>query len=433
MLLYCASDSQQPHQFAERSYCYLRLGLRGWRDFFQERFGRWTRRGTGPLSGGKPGLGHRSFSGWADRIRHQSCTRPWAAHRARNSSGCRERRLGLGLCTYSRDWSAHRRCAGWCASSYARDFLIVAERGNFRKKGAEKRMSLMRSLLLAASQNRWLRDHATHYSFVRGTVSRFMPGETLDDALAAAETLRRKNIGTVFTHLGENIKDRAESQQVAEHYLEVLKRIKEKRLRAEISVKLTQLGLDLSSDPCFDHLNSIIERSEKDSIVWVDMEASNYVDATLDIYCRALTAHSNVGVCLQAYLHRTKDDVAKLLPLRPSIRLVKGAYNEPPEIAFPRKQDGDETYFELGKQMLRAKKENSCVRAAFGTHDAALIRRLGDFASAEGFTRKDFEGQMLSGIQRAEQEHRASEGCTSIVLVAYATLWRPRLHRGLRP
>src|SRR5205809_6770530 len=192
-------------------------------------------------------------------------------------------------------------------------------------------MSLMRSLLLAASQNRWLRDHATQYSFERGTVSRFMPGETLDDELGAAEVLRRKKVGTVFTHLGENIKDRAEAQQVTEHYLEVLKRSRENGVDAEISVKLTQLGLDLSPHLCFEHLNAIIDRAEKDSIVWVDMEASNYVDATLDLYRRALTAHPNVGVCLQAYLHRTKDDLAKLLLLRPSIRLVKGAYYEPPE------------------------------------------------------------------------------------------------------
>ncbi len=276
----------------------------------------------------------------------------------------------------------------------------------------------MRSLLLAASQNRWLRDHATHYSFVRGTVSRFMPGETLDDALGAAEGLRSKKIGTVFTHLGENIKDRAEAQQVAEHYVEVLKRIKEKGLRVEISVKLTQLGLDLSADLCFEHLNTIIERSEKDSIVWVDMEASNYVDATVDIYCRALTAHSNVGVCLQAYLHRTKDDLAKLLPLRPSIRLVKGAYNELPEIAFPCKQE-------------RAKKENRCARVAFGTHDVALIGRLADCASAEGFAKKDFEVQMLYGIQRAEQERLAGDGCTTIVLVAYGSYWYPWFVRRL--
>src|SRR2546427_843839 len=172
-------------------------------------------------------------------------------------------------------------------------------------------MSLMRSLLLAASQNRWLRDHATHYSFVRGTVSRFMPGEMLDDAISAAEALRSKKIGSIFAHLGENIKDRAEAQQVAEHYFEVLKRIREKDLQAEISVKLTQLGLDLSPDLCFEHLNAVIGRAEKDSIVWVDMEASDYVDATLDIYRRGLTAHPHLGICLQASLHRTKDDLAK--------------------------------------------------------------------------------------------------------------------------
>src|SRR5437660_8833140 len=213
--------------------------------------------------------------------------------------------------------------------------------------GAERRMSLMRSLLLAASQNRWPRDHATQYSFVRGTVSRFMPGETLDDALGAAETLRSKRIGTVFTHLGENIKDRGEAQQVTEHYVEVLRRIREKGLQAEISVKLTQLGLDLSPDLCFEHLNAIIERAAKDSIVWVDMEASNYVDSTLDLYRRALMAHPNVGICLQAYLYRTKDDLGTLLPLRPSIRLVKGAYKEPTTIALQRKQDVDKNYFQL--------------------------------------------------------------------------------------
>ena len=292
-------------------------------------------------------------------------------------------------------------------------------------------MSLMRSMLLAASQNRWLRHRATHYPFVRRTVSRFMPGETLDDALGAAQILLGKKIGTVFTHLGENIKDRSEAQQVTEHYLEVLERISERGLQAEISVKLTQLGLDLSPELCFEHLKAIIERAQKDSIVWVDMEASNYVDATLDLYRRALKTHPNVGICLQAYLHRTEDDLAKLLPLRPSIRLVKGAYNEPPEIAFARKQDVDENYFELGKQMLRAKKENHIVRAAFGTHDVALMRGLADFASAEGFGKKDFEVQMLYGIQRAEQERLASEGCTSIVLVAYGSYWYPWFVRRL--
>jgi proline dehydrogenase len=292
-------------------------------------------------------------------------------------------------------------------------------------------MSIMRSILLAASQNRWLRDHASHYKFVRRSVARFMPGETLDDALIAAETLRTKRIGTVFTHLGENISDRSEAQQVTNHYLEVLERIWQKELQTEISVKLTQLGLDLSPELCFGNLRTIIARAPKDSTVWVDMEASNYVDVTLDLYRRALGEFPNVGVCLQAYLYRTKDDLAKLQPLRPSIRLVKGAYNELPEIAFPHKPDVDENYFALGKEMLRAKKEKLCPRAAFGTHDISMIRRLSEHATKEGFSKADFEVQMLYGIQRAEQERLASEGCTSVVLVGYGTFWYPWFVRRL--
>ncbi len=292
-------------------------------------------------------------------------------------------------------------------------------------------MSVMRSILLAASQNRWLRERAANYWFVRRTVSRFMPGERLDDALGAAQNLRAKKIGTVFTHLGENIKDRSEAQQVTDHYLEVLDRIRERGLQTEISVKLTQLGLDLSPDLCFENLKIIIARAPKDSIVWVDMEASNYVDVTLDLYRRALETFPNVGICLQAYLYRTKDDLAKLLPLRPSIRLVKGAYKEPPEIAYPRKVDVDESYFSLAKEILQAKKENRCVRPAFGTHDEEMIRRISEFASKEGFSKSDFEVQMLYGIQRAEQERLASEGYTSIVLVSYGNYWYPWFVRRL--
>lgn len=292
-------------------------------------------------------------------------------------------------------------------------------------------MSLTRSLLLAASQNRWLREHAARYRFVKSSVARFMPGETFDDAMQAAQNLRGNQIGTVFTHLGENITDRAEAQKVADHYLEVLGRIQQSGLRAEISVKLTQLGLDLSPDLCFSHLKTIIKRAPKDSIVWMDMEASNYVDATLDLYRRTLKLFPNVGVCLQAYLFRTRDDLSELLRLRSSIRLVKGAYSESAQIAFPRKQDVDKNYFALAKEMLIAKKEERCARAAFGTHDLALIRRLSDFASTEQIKKADFEVQMLYGIKRAEQERLANEGCTSIVLVAYGSYWYPWFVRRL--
>jgi len=292
-------------------------------------------------------------------------------------------------------------------------------------------MALMRSLLLAASQNTWLREHAAKFPFVRRSVSRFMPGETLDDALAAAQTLLQKNIATVFTHLGENVTDRNEARLVADHYLEVLDRIHKANLPTEVSVKLTQLGLDLSPDYCFENLERIIQRENPNTTVWVDMEASNYVDVTLDIYKRALKNHPNVGICLQAYLYRTKKDFADLLPLRPSIRLVKGAYKESASIAFPNKSDVDKNYFALAQEMLRACSAGNCTRAAFGTHDVPLIRRIRDFVAGQGMTNGHLEVQMLYGIQRAEQERLAQQGCRSIVLVAYGTYWYPWFVRRL--
>ena len=292
-------------------------------------------------------------------------------------------------------------------------------------------MSLMRSVLLAASQNKWLRENAVNYPFVRRSVSRFMPGESLDAALGAAQGLAQKQIASIFTNLGENVTDRAEAAQVTQHYLEVLRRIHQSGLNTEISVKLTQLGLDLSLDFCFENLEKIFAQEKKDSIVWVDMEASGYVDATLNIYKRSLTKYPNVGICLQAYLYRTKKDVNDLLPLRPSIRLVKGAYKEPPEIAYPKKQDVDASYFTLAQTMMAAQATGKCVRAAFGTHDVALIRQLADHAVQSGFPKKDFEVQMLYGIQREEQEHLAREGYRSAVLVAYGTYWYPWFVRRL--
>jgi proline dehydrogenase len=284
-------------------------------------------------------------------------------------------------------------------------------------------MNPARSLLLAASQNAWLRDHAAKHKFVRRTVSRFMPGEELNDALAAARRLEEKHIGSIFTHLGENIRDAAEAESVADHYIEALRCIREKQLNTEISVKPTQLGLDLSPELCYDNLKKICADENPSRVVWIDMESSNYVDATLNLYRRALAEFPNVGLCLQAYLRRTGTDLASLLPLRPSIRLVKGAYNEPAEIAFPEKSDVDGHYFALSKEMLLAKKIQPAMRAAFGTHDTEMLRRISEFAAIAGLAKADVEVQMLYGIQSAEQERLAREGYNSKVLVAYGSHW----------
>jgi proline dehydrogenase len=292
-------------------------------------------------------------------------------------------------------------------------------------------MGIMRSLLLAASQNGWLRERASRYKFVRRSVSRFMPGEKIDDALGAATALEQKKIAGVLTHLGENVRDSREAAEVTRHYVDVLQKIRGTELKTEISVKLTQLGLDQSLELCLLNLNEILEQEEAGKTVWIDMEASSYVDRTLNVYRKALEQFPKTGICLQAYLYRTKEDLKSLLALKPSVRLVKGAYKEPADVAYPAKRHVDESYFSLGQEMLRAQSDGRMLRAAFGTHDVALIRRLEDFAAKEGIPRHALEVQMLYGIQRAEQERLAAEGYRSAVLVAYGSYWYPWFVRRL--
>ena len=295
----------------------------------------------------------------------------------------------------------------------------------------EALMDMTRSILLAASQSKWLRERATRYPFVRRTVSRFMPGEELDDAVAAARDFQSHSMATVFTHLGENVTSATEVDKVAEHYLMVLDRIQALQLPSEISVKLTQLGLDIDSDICYANLQKLIEQACVTSTVWIDMEASPYVDATLRLYRRARAAYANVGVCLQAYLYRTADDLAELMPLGPAIRLVKGAYKEPASIAFRRKRDVDENFFALTKTLLSEEARCAGLRTAIATHDLNLIRRIQELASSLGLAKDSFEFEMLYGIQRPEQFRLAREGWRSTVLIAYGSYWFPWFMRRL--
>ena len=290
---------------------------------------------------------------------------------------------------------------------------------------------MMRSLLLSASQNVWLRQHVPRYSFARRAVSRFMPGEDLDAALGAAQAFERKRLGTVFTRLGENVTDPAEAAAVADHYLEVFDRVKALGLGTEVSVKLTQLGLDLSPELCFANLSKVVACAGTESVVWIDMEASNYLEVTLDLARRARAAYPNVGVCLQAYLYRTEKDLAAVIARGLAVRLVKGAYKEPPDRAFPRKHDVDENYYKLAQCLFDDGARAARVRVAIATHDVKLIRRIQEFVTSRGLGKDTVEFQMLYGIQRAVQLQLAEEGWRSIVLVAYGSYWYPWYMRRL--
>ncbi len=292
-------------------------------------------------------------------------------------------------------------------------------------------MSVMRSILLAASQNAWLREHAGRYGFVRRSVARFMPGEEAEDAIRAATALAEKQIGGVLSHLGENISNAQEAEKATQHYLTVLGKIHTSGIQTELSVKLTQLGLDQSVDLCSDNLRRILREEQPDRSIWIDMEASSYVDATLEVYRTALAEFPKTGICLQAYLFRSKSDLEALLPIKASVRLVKGAYKEPPEVAYPAKKDVDENFFSLAQTMIRAQREGKLMRTIFGTHDTALIRRLAEFSAKEGMSKQSLEIQMLYGIQRAELERLAAEGYRAAAFICYGHSWYPWFLRRL--
>ena len=290
----------------------------------------------------------------------------------------------------------------------------------------------MRGLLLAGSRSVWLREKAMRRAFVRRAVSRFMPGETLEDALGAARSLKEQKLSTILTCLGENVKDAAEAEAVARHYLDAIDIVSASGLDAEISVKLTQLGLELSPELAFTNLTSIASRAaEKKNRVWIDMEEARYTNATLAIFRRLRQERTNVGVCLQAYLRRTPVDLEDLLPLGPAIRLVKGAYLEPPELAFPEKSTVDANYFSLAQRLLSPEARSTGTWAAFGTHDRVLIRRITTHAGSTAVPRGGYEFELLYGIRTEEQTRLAGEGHRVRVLVSYGSYWFPWYMRRL--
>jgi proline dehydrogenase len=290
-------------------------------------------------------------------------------------------------------------------------------------------MGIVRRVLLAGSESRWLRERAPRYGFVRKAVLRFMPGETVEAALDATRSL---GVGTVLTQLGENVRDLEQARGVTRHYLDVLDRVHRGGLDVEVSIKLTQLGLDLSREECEKNLLALIERARAlSNWIWIDIESTAYTDATLDIYRRMRAAHPNVGVCIQAYLYRTAEDVKTLLPLGGGLRLVKGAYREPPDKAFPKKSDVDENYFRLAAQLLSADARAKGVRAIFGTHDPVLIRRIEELGRSSNLPPEALEFQMLYGIRRQEQERIAKAGHRFRVLISYGDAWFPWYMRRL--
>ncbi len=285
-------------------------------------------------------------------------------------------------------------------------------------------MAIARRLLLWGSRNRWLESQMRRRAFARRAVRRFLPGETLVDALTAAQTLATRGFGTVLTQLGENLASDAEADGVRDHYREVLAAIERRDLPAVISVKPTQLGLDHDVDACAARVRALAERAAtRTQRVWIDMEDSTYVDATLALFRQVHATRTNLGLCLQAYLRRTAADLEALLPLNPAIRLVKGAYAEPPDRAFPRKADVDANFAALARTLMAHAAQTGAPAPVLGTHDIGLVRRLQQAAADAGLDRRACEVHMLYGIRTAEQEQLRRDGFAVGVLISYGAAW----------
>jgi len=283
----------------------------------------------------------------------------------------------------------------------------------------------MRTVLLWAARDPRLKAWIPRRRFAQRAVRRFMPGETLNEALAAADRLAAAGNGIVFTRLGENVATAAEADAVAEHYHEVLRAAALRPRPPEISVKLTQLGLDQDPEATYGRALALARHAaDAGTWLWLDIEGSAYAQATVDLYARLHAEAPRTGLCLQAYLHRTPADIARLLPGRPAIRLVKGAYDEPASIAWRDRAAVDSAYLGSALLLVQAAARDG-ARVALGTHDAELIRRLGLLMDAQGIARSAAEVHMLYGIRADALAALAREGWPTATLIAYGASWYP--------
>ena len=285
----------------------------------------------------------------------------------------------------------------------------------------------MRSLLLFLSRQRHLRRWVETSRLAQRLSSRFVAGERLEDALRVGQQINSEGITLTLDHLGESVTSLAEASQARNVYLRALAAIHANGVQGNVSLKLTQFGLDLSEDECRKNVALLAEQAAAlGSFVRVDMESSEYTDRTLCLVENLHSQYGCVGTVIQAYLYRSRKDVERLCARRIRVRLCKGAYLEPASVAFPRKTDVDRNYVELMKLLL-----DQGEYPAIATHDERMIEETRAYAAQRGIRREHFEFQMLYGIRRDLQRRLVGEGYRLRLYVPFGKAWYPYLMRRL--
>ncbi len=292
---------------------------------------------------------------------------------------------------------------------------------------ASRSNGALRSVILHAADDRHVRRFMNRYGMRLGA-GRFVAGETLDECVIVLRRLAEQGLHANTTLLGESVRDRAEAEAVAEEYGRVLERLHAEQLPCNVALKLTHLGLELDEELAYANVERVVAIAERlESFVRIDMEQSSVLDATLRIYRRLReNGHERVGTVLQSYLFRTESDLEALLPLTPNLRFVKGAYLEPPSIAYADKSEVDAAYLRLVATALRGGSY-----AAIATHDEGLIEQCLALAEREGVGRDRFELQMLYGVRPGLQLELARRGYKVLVATPFGPEWYPYLMRRL--
>jgi proline dehydrogenase len=286
---------------------------------------------------------------------------------------------------------------------------------------------MTKSLLLYLSESNGFKNFLTKFKSFNNVTHRFVAGEELAEAVEAIRQLNGKSISASFDHLGESIKSESETRQEVREYLRVLDQIDKNGLDSNVSVKLTQLGLDVDQGLCYENALAIVEAAARyQNFVRIDMEDSTKTDATIGIFKRLRKEFDNVGIVVQSYLYRTESDVKDLLQIGARIRLCKGAYKEPETVAFQDKADVDKNYVHVMKMLLV-----SGIYHGIATHDENMIAATRQFAAEKGIASDQYEFQMLFGIRRDMQEKLVKEGYRMRVYVPYGEYWYPYFMRRL--